>query len=457
MPLTRREFIRTAAAAGALLVAAPNELGQALAGGPRAVGATRRSRLFPRDGRFVVHSDLHNHTLLSDGAGRAEEAFGQMRAHGLDVAALTDHAIMAKNGGEVTCAHGACTAFMGINNDSWELLGELADKAQADGSFTALRGFEWSTGTLGHINVWFTEQWTDPATVGGLFTPQGAAEIGQLLPLPPAFKDTVGPALEPLPSVQHLDGFYEWLRSPADRAVYGGGAGGLAGFNHPGLYGDFEGFKPDAKAIEQMVSVEAFSYGAEDYLFYGADDGDKSPLGTCLDQGWRTGMLGVSDEHGKVFGQVSQPRAGMWVRSLTRAGVREALAARRFFATLVPGLRLDATANHVRMGSVLRHRAGRVDIAVDIDAGRSWTGKRLVVQVLSSGSPLPRIVAQREIRVPSASQPLPRIAVRHDVADGKWLLVRICDPKRAADKRAPAAYRPAGGAIAYASPFFLRP
>ena len=52
-------------------------------------GTSRRSRLFP--GPWLVHADLHNHTLLSDGAGDPADAFPSMRAAGLDVAAITDH------------------------------------------------------------------------------------------------------------------------------------------------------------------------------------------------------------------------------------------------------------------------------------------------------------------------------------------------------------------------------
>ena len=457
MGISRREFVQSAAAAGALLVAAPGDLTGALAAGPRPVGAARRSRLHPKDGRFVVHADLHNHTLLSDGAGRADQAFGQMRKAGLDVAALTDHAVMAKNGGTVTCASGGCTAIMGINEDSWALLGSLADKSNDDNAFVAMRGFEWTTGTLGHINVWFSETWTDPATIGGLVTPQGAAEALRFIPGSDALKEALVPILAQLPSVSNVDGFYEWLRSPTNRPALGGaGKDALAGFNHPGSYGDFKRFKHDPAAVDQMVSIEAFCFNGGDYLFETTDQGQPSPIGRCLDQGWRTGMLGVSDEHGEKFGQLTQARAGVYVSKLTRAGVREALQARRFYATLVPGLRLDATANGVRMGQPLRHRQGRVAIRIDLDAGRSWVGKKLVAQVLTTGTPMPTVVAQREFRVPSATAPLPQITVNHDIADGEWLLVRICDPARRRDPRAKGDYAAAGGAVAYASPFFLR-
>ncbi|MGH3945742.1 MAG: hypothetical protein ACRDSI_11945, partial [Pseudonocardiaceae bacterium] len=75
--------------AGALLLSAA--AGQQLrTPGPEG-GAARDSRI--SRGTVLVHADMHNHTLLSDGAGDPEAAFPSMRDAGLDVAALTDHAI----------------------------------------------------------------------------------------------------------------------------------------------------------------------------------------------------------------------------------------------------------------------------------------------------------------------------------------------------------------------------
>ena len=92
-------------------------------------------------GAGLFHADLHNHTLLSDGDGEAEAAFASMRAAGLDVAAVTDH------------AYGPCEAHKTIDDEGWRRLGRLADAADAAGDFVAVRGFEWSSNTLGHMNV----------------------------------------------------------------------------------------------------------------------------------------------------------------------------------------------------------------------------------------------------------------------------------------------------------------
>src|SRR5690606_15644853 len=51
------------------------------------VAAARSSKL--TQGTTLVHADMHNHTVMSDGDGSADAAFASMREAGLDVAALT--------------------------------------------------------------------------------------------------------------------------------------------------------------------------------------------------------------------------------------------------------------------------------------------------------------------------------------------------------------------------------
>ena len=302
-----------------------------------------------------MHADLHNHTLLSDGAGDPAAAFPSMRDAGLDVAALTDHAI---RGAAVEGTGLGGTPWIGLDRAGWRRTAELADAHDRPGEFTAIRGFEWSHPRVGHVNAWFTDDFTDVATHRGM------AEL------------------------------YAWLTQDGRRNGVRGVAG-LAGFNHPGREdGRFAGFRYAAAAAEQMVSLEMFNRG-DDYLFKGVAAGGISPLVACLNAGWRTGLLGVSDEHTANWGlQPGTGRGGLWVIEHSRAGVAEALRARRFFATRVAGLRVDATAGGVRMGSVLPHRQGSVEFVLDVDCGPSWAGRTLQVQVLRPDTPVP-VVAER--------------------------------------------------------------
>ena len=247
-------------------------------------------------GWWLAHADLHNHTRLSDGAGDPRLAFASMRAAGLDVAALTDHSRWASVFLDLSKAPG----WTGIDGRAWRQTIALAEAANADGEFVALHGFEWSHAAQGHMNVWNSERFTDPLRT--------APTMGR---------------------------FWRWLEGPGDD--------GLAGFNHPGTgrlrFGGF-GYRP--AMARRLVSLELFNK-LEDYLLKDTDRGLQSPLNQCLNAGWRVGLLGVTDEHGADWGQPEgKGRAGLWVRELTRAGVLEALAARRFFASRVKGLRVDA-------------------------------------------------------------------------------------------------------------------
>jgi hypothetical protein len=388
--------------------------------GHDAWGTSRRSRLFP--GRWLVHADLHNHTRLSDGKGDPERAFASMRAAGLDVAAITDHSRWASAFLGVVQAPG----WTGIDRRAWLRTASLADAANQDGEFVALRGFEWSHAAFGHMNVWGTQRFTDP--------------------------------LRTFPTMGR---FWRWLERRGDD--------GLVTFNHPGTgrlrFGRF-GYR--AAMGDRLVGLEIFNKHDE-YLFKDIDRGGESPLNQCLNAGWRVGLLGVTDEHGADWGHPEgKGRAGLYVDDLSRSGVIEALAARRFFASRIKGLRVDAAVTSLaagsspasdmpgaRMGAAVAHRRGPVRIQVDLDRGRQWWGRRLNVQVLRPGQRIPTLAAALDFLVPSPEDPVIAFEVDLDPAEGDWLVLRVSDPSQPADPPAPAHYAPLGRGIAYTSPFWL--
>ena len=408
----------------------------------------------------VFHGDLHNHTLASDGDGRAEEAFASMRRHGVDVAALTDHSGVGKLQGS-TCS--GCAAAVGIDESEWRHLGDLADAANDEGSFVAIRGFEWSSPVLGHMNVWFSRTWTDPLATAGVGPASGASfllhEWGDDNPLPAEVQAQVNELLQAVPDgAVSMAGFYDWLRSEPTRPVVGGGLDGLVGFNHPGREGGrFGHFAYDAGIADRVVSIEMFNRG-EDYLFEGVP-AVVSPLVQCLDAGWRVGIIGVSDEHGTNWGEPEgKGRSGLWLPTAgpTRAGVMAAMRSRRFFATRERGLRFDATADGVPMGGDLPAGTTDVEVLIDIDRGSDWYGRSLRVQLLQSDRPLPEVVYEADVVVPAGTDPVIRLAAPVDPERG-WVVLRISDPALPADDRAPvgSAYAAAGHAVAYASPWFV--
>jgi hypothetical protein len=423
-PLSRRTAL-SAAGAGLLIAGLTSRHTPAIAdsGSVPAVGAARASRL--TTGTTLVHADLHNHTLLSDGDGDPALAFDSMRSAGLDVAALTDHATYSDNalGDVLTDAlppdyHQAA----GLTPNGWARTREYADTANTDGAFTAIRGFEWSEPLLGHVNVWFTEHYVD------------VLQAGLMAPL------------------------LEWLRREPG-LVLDGGADGIAGFNHPGREpGRFEEFRFDPAARDQMVSLEMFNR-RDDYLFEGWADGASSPLCACLNAGWRTGITGVTDEHGVDWGHPEgKGRTGLWVTDHTRAGVKDAMRARRFFATRTSGLRVDATAAvaggpALPMGSVLPASSGAVTFTLDLARDDAWLGRRLAVQVLRPGTDAPVVPLVEEFVVGE----LVTITVPLDRANGDWVLLRIADPTQPNATPGPAGHPGNALGIAYTSPWWLEP
>jgi hypothetical protein len=378
----------------------------------------RASQLLP--GLRLLHADLHNHTVLSDGDGDPARAFGSMRAAGLDVAAITDH-VRPSPAADPGGGYPPPDPGPSLDPAGWRLTGALADGADHPGAFVALRGFEWSHSIAGHVNVWGSRSYVRP--------PHAPAEAAPSL--------------------------WRWL---------GGGDGldGLAGFNHPGREpGVFGHFAYQPQAAERLVGFEIFNRD-EEYLFAGMEWGLDSPLVRCLEAGWRPGLTGVTDEHGADWGRPEgKGRTGLWASEPSRQGVRAALLARRVFATRERNLLLAAVAGgeagRAPMGGTLAHRGGPVRFEVELDRGPGWWGRPLLVQVLRPGRPLPRVAAAVEFRVARPGRPALGFDVDLDPADGAWAVLRITDPAALADPRAPAGWRDAGRAVAYASPFWLAP
>lgn len=486
MSLTRRSLLRASAlATGALVLTRPlGILGQPLENDD-VHGTSRVSRLFP--GQRLAHADMHNHTLFSDGDGEASAAYESMKGAGLDIAALTDHSTLAWAPGIALpdpCTldpTGECSGLWGLDEEEWQATLAMVDAATvtaadaaADPSlreFLAVRGFEWSSPTLGHMNVWFSDTWIDPLHTGGLSAATTAADFihEETSADPTGLSVILEELLRVVGGVQGplgMLGFQQWLAAPADTPITGGGADGLAGFNHPGREaGRFGEFAHDPALQDQVISLELLNR-KEDYLFELTDINRPSPLIACLGKGWRPGILGVTDEHGTDWGNpTGKGRGGFWVGELSPTGMREAMRQRRFFATRVKGLRVDAAANGVRMGQAFRHEGGQVLLQLDIDAGAARAGRELSVHVLappSDGSVLPAILHDERITLPAE---VVEFTVDVDPLRHPWIALRISEPgvtddtddlQFGGDGRATGTpYEPLGRAWAYTSPWYL--
>ena len=68
---------------------------------------------------------------------------------------------------------------------------------------------------------------------------------------------------------------------------------------------------------------------------------------------------------------------------------------------------------------------------------------------------MPTLLDVRPFRIPNPHRPPRSFTVNVDRADGDWLFLRIIDPDRPKHSLATAPFEQHGGAVAYASPWFL--
>jgi hypothetical protein len=91
----------------------------------------------------VLWGDIHAHSALSDGTGHPKELYAYARdVAGLDVACVTDHD-----------AHGLAP----LAEDGWEIIRAATRAAHEPGRFVALLGYEWTSWTWGHRNVYYPD------------------------------------------------------------------------------------------------------------------------------------------------------------------------------------------------------------------------------------------------------------------------------------------------------------
>lgn len=360
----------------------------------------------------LLAADLHNHTWLSDGEGDPSTAFAQLHAAGLDVAALTDHASLPRHVRDEwrttdidPLPFWMRTAPASLDDGEWALLEGLADRADDPGTFTALRGFEWTEPRIGHVNVWFSTGMRHVTTPG------------------------------------NVSGLHDWLATDDPSALFG--------YNHPGRErGRFNEFRFDPRLVQRMVSLEMFNR-YDDYVAVGVRAGSPSPLLHCLRSGWRPGLIGVSDEHGSDYGLLGKGRAGLWAGEHSRAGVRDALARRHVFATREPGLRLHAACGGAPMGSSADPSE---PVEVELRVPPPWQGQDVVAQLLvDDGGLLPSVLVERQLDPDGITD-----VEAPGMGAYPWAVVRVSAPAvRDQSVDLPADEPLTQRALAYASPWWF--
>ena len=368
-PFTRRQALASAGAGLLIAGITSPETAVARTGRTLATGASRSSRI--TGGTTLVHADLHNHTLLSDGDGDPALAFDSMRSAGLDVAALTDHATFSDN------------ALGDLITDALP-----PDYHQAAGSPRRLEphpraGRRRRPGRRLH---------RDPR----LRVVQPAARARQRLVQRALRRRAAGRPDGAVPRVAapRARPGARRRRATASPASTTPAASRAASRSSASTRGCASG---SSRWRCSTAATTTSSRGTPT-----ATPPRSSPAST---RAGAPGITGVTDEHGTDWGlPEGKGRTGLWVAEHTRAGVKSAMLARRFFATRTSGLRVDATASRRRgpavpMGSELSMTSADVTFTLDLARDPDWVGRPLALQVLRPGPDVPEVVAVQDFAV----------------------------------------------------------
>ncbi len=234
-----------------------------------AFGSTH-SRL--SSGMNFYFGSLHGHSNKSDGEGWPSEVYAYARdVAGFDFYALTDHGFL-------------------LYGSEWQTIENHRAAANIDHEFIAMRGFEWSNNTAGHINVFDVDVYT-------------------------SFLLTIT-----------LAAGFNWIEEHD----------GIGQFNHPGdaMWMDFNNMKYENTARDYMALVEVGNGNK------GVTDGRYYPYYVMgLDNGWRLAPANNLDNHSLWFDSECH-RTAIVADELTQPALLNAIRNRRVYATDDPDMEI---------------------------------------------------------------------------------------------------------------------
>ena len=269
--------------------------------------------------------------------------------------------------------------------------------------FLAIRGFEWTSDVFGHINVYFSTNFTNAKTDGGYALTM----------------DTFWEWFTRDPNTPGLGGSATSIGINGGAGVpFGGGDDALAHFNHPhdkcqtqndpsgvatGLC-DWNDYEYIPAAAERMFGMELYNDGNR-------DDRYQPYYARALDKGWHLSPIGSEDEHFGQYAVEERPKTVTLASSLKPEDFKSAWLARRTYA-LSPGqhLRAALTADQDHpMGSTLTCESGKtvpLDVAMTQKDGSAFNGE---YRLFSNGGEQIAIVkgskAHFDLPVPAAGEP----------------------------------------------------
>ena len=261
----------------------------------------------------VLWADLHGHSNLSDGTGTPEDFFHYARnVAGLDVAALTDHDHWGMR-------------FLDANPQMWDRIRRAVAEAHEPGRFVTLLGYEWTSWLHGHRHVLY-------------------------------FADD-GPVFSSIDRTRRYETplqLWSALRGLPAMTFAHHSAGGAISTNW--TYAP----DPELEPITEIVSVHGSSEAPDSPRpIYSPVAGNY--VRDVLNRGYRFGLIGSGDSHDGHPGltQLASPGRNSGLAAIvaperTREAVRDAMRARRVYATNGPRIFLRTTLDdRYEMGSTI--------------------------------------------------------------------------------------------------------
>ncbi|MFC1848668.1 CehA/McbA family metallohydrolase [candidate division CSSED10-310 bacterium] len=256
-------------------------------------------------GMKLYWGDIHGHSAISDGSASPEEYFTYARdAVGLDFCALTDHDF-----------HG----FKPLVGEHWALIKKTISQFHQAKSFVIFLGYEWTSWTYGHRNVYYPTMRGD---VFGFNRPE-SDELPELWKLIEPFGGCTIP--------HHV-------------------AGGP-------IPADWNFHRPQQEWMVEISSVHGSSesWGAPAFI-YNPQQG-RSVVDALL-KGYRLGIMASSDSHDGHPG--AHPKTGeirgliaLRAPELTRETLWHSLQSGRYYGTSGVRIYLEFSINGHPMGSVV--------------------------------------------------------------------------------------------------------
>ncbi|MFJ5717762.1 DUF4350 domain-containing protein [Neobacillus sp. NPDC093127] len=263
--------------------------------------------------RFVggnhYRGTTHNHTNIShDAAGSPEASILAAQKYHYDYYAFSDHShdIDASLVNKDTVDHKGMKERTG--GSDWQLTKDLAKQYTKDDKFVVFPGFEMTSTTWGHSNVFGTDNFIDRVVDGGAY--------------------------------QKLQNYYSWAITYDDI---------VAQFNHPKMSANaFDNFIPYDKKVDKLFTMLEVGNGSGMYSYANAEDKYYS----ALDIGWHVAPTYGEDNHDATWGQTKK-RTVIVAEKLTTDSLLEAMKKMRVYMSEDPNFKLDVSASGFYMGSTV--------------------------------------------------------------------------------------------------------